>query len=512
MLLLHPIRRCFAAALFTCAVSAQVSYYSVSLDAAQEVPPNASAGGGFGIVRVDAATSTVRIFANYFGLSGAPTAAHMHQGAVGINGPIIVPLAAGPGGTFTGNGTLTPAQLATLVANGMYLNVHTAANPGGEIRGQVVLPTSTRFTAVLNAAQEVPPNGSAATGTAVGFLHLPDQRFVYVVDSTGLVNVTAAHVHVAGAGVNGPIVFPLNGTGGTYGGVSPRLTAAQVASLQSGGNYVNIHTTTNPGGEIRGQLLADIGHEFVADLNATNEVPPNASPALGSAMMRIGPTGLAVVVVHYGGLVGTPTASHIHNGGPGVNGPITVPLPAAGSLFIATFTPSAAVLAQIRGGTAYVNVHSTAFPGGEIRGQLRPATLPVTFGPNCPGGSGVRPEAGATGFPSIGNPVGLDLFGVAPGAASFLMFGLDRDSGPGGAPLPIGFPTVGLNAPCFFLLDPLSTQLTFANANGNATLPWGVPFNPGLRGVQVLTQWVSLDAAANPAGMVASNGVSLLVQ
>jgi len=327
------------------------------------------------------------------------------------------------------------------------------------------------------------------------------------------VNVTAAHVHSGVTGVNGPVVFALNGAAGSYCGVSGRLSSAQVAALLAGGMYVNIHTAAFPGGEIRGQLQKDLGTHFVAALDGAQEVPPVATPALGSASLVIGPTGAASILVSYGGLVGAPTASHVHNAPVGANGPVAVTLAAAGpGQFAATFTPTAAQLTQLRGGTWYVNVHTAAFPGGEIRGQLRPAVLPTTFGPACPGSSGVRPEIGATGFAGLGTQLGIEVYGGLPGTAAFLLFGLDRDQTAGAVPLPLSFPAVGLNAPCFFLLDPIATRLGFCDPLGCAKLPWNLPFSPGLRGTTVYAQWVLVDPAANPAGFVASNAQGLLVQ
>lgn len=511
MQLLHSLRALGTAALFAGALSAQVSYFSVSLDGAQQVPVNATTGGGYGIVRLDQSTNVVRIFANYFGTTGVPTAAHMHQGAVGVNGGVIVPLAATGPGVFAGTGTLTAPQVVALLGSGMYLNVHTAAFPGGEIRGQVVTPSSTRFTAKLGGGQEVPANASTAQGLCTAFLHEPDNRLVYMVDSNGLANVTAAHLHSGVVGVAGPVVFPLNGTAGTYCGVSPQLTAAQVAALMADGTYLNIHTAAFPGGEIRGQLLKDLGSLFAAELDGASQVPANAVVGLGSASLEIGPGGNVSITVSYGGLTGAVTASHIHNGAIGVNGPVSVPLTPSGTQLVASFVPTAAQLAQLRAGDWYVNIHTAAFPGGEIRGQLHPAKLPTTFGPSCLGSSGQRPEAGATGFAGIGSSVDINVFGALPGAPSFLVFGLNRDSS-SGSPLPLAFTALGLNAPCFFLVDPIANRLTFADARGCATLPWNVPFNPGLRGVVVCAQWVLLDGAANPAGFVSSNGLSLLVQ
>lgn len=495
---------------FACTVSAQVTYYAAALDGAQQVPPLASAGSGFATVRLAEPANSVSIFMHFDGLPGA-TAAHLHLAPAGINGPVIVPLTAGPGSTFTAVATLPAAQVAALKAAGTYINLHSAAHPGGEIRGQVVAAVSTRLRATLDGAQTLPPNASAAVGRADAYLHEPDNRLVYCVETTGLGTITAAHLHLAPAGTPGGVIFPLNGSGGVYCGVSPRLTISQVAALLADGTYFNVHTTAFPAGEIRGQLLRDPGSDFVAVIDGLQSVPPNPSAGLGAGSLHVDKDGTAHVEVSFGGLIGTATVSHIHNAPAGVNGGVAVPLVLSGGKFVATFTPTTTQLAQLRSGTWYVNVHTTAFPAGEIRGQLLPATLPSTYGPNCAGSNGQRPEIGATSFAGLGATVAIDLYGASAGAPAFLALGFNRDAGLLG-PLPLPFAAAGLNVPCFFLLDPLAALLSFADGNGCATRSLSFGFVPSLRGLLAYGQWIVLDAAANPAGLVASNALSMILQ
>jgi hypothetical protein len=74
----------------------------------------------------------------YSGLSGPPTAAHFHgPAAPGANAGVAVPIPNPATSPVQGSATLTDAQAADLLAGRYYINIHTAANPGGEIRGQV---------------------------------------------------------------------------------------------------------------------------------------------------------------------------------------------------------------------------------------------------------------------------------------------------------------------------------------------------------------------------------------
>ena len=112
--------------------------FRATLSSAAEVPANASAGSGTLEASFDKASSVLRWKVTYSGLSGAATMAHFHGPAMpGSNAGVVVPLpsAASPA---EGSATLTPAQAADLMAGKWYINVHTAQNPGGEIRGQVL--------------------------------------------------------------------------------------------------------------------------------------------------------------------------------------------------------------------------------------------------------------------------------------------------------------------------------------------------------------------------------------
>lgn len=116
------------------------------------------------------------------------------------------------------------------------------------------------ITSILNGLQENPPNSSPATGLASGTLDDSNGMLHFNVTASGFTApITAAHIHTAPAGVNGPVTFPLTGaTGGTtYNSADMfTLTSAQMTTLIGGGMYVNIHSQALPGGEIRGQLSA----------------------------------------------------------------------------------------------------------------------------------------------------------------------------------------------------------------------------------------------------------------
>ena len=111
--------------------------FTGTLSNAAEVPPTTGSGSGTAQVTLDTATKQITYKVTYSGLSGPAAASHIHCGAAaGANAGVTVAFkdAASP---ISGTATLTDGQMADLEAGKCYVNVHTAANKGGEIRGQL---------------------------------------------------------------------------------------------------------------------------------------------------------------------------------------------------------------------------------------------------------------------------------------------------------------------------------------------------------------------------------------
>jgi len=134
---------------------ASIFTVTVNLNGLSEVPPNASPGIGVADVTVDTDSGLVQIEGQYSGMLAPVIAAHLH-GLAGPNqnAPVLFGLntTGGTNGTFTGQGILSAANLQGLLNDLTYINVHTDVFPGGEIRGQVIVPAP----AVLIALGAVP--------------------------------------------------------------------------------------------------------------------------------------------------------------------------------------------------------------------------------------------------------------------------------------------------------------------------------------------------------------------
>ena len=118
--------------------SASADKMKATLDGKSQVPPNTSAATGTADIDYDPASKKLSWTVTYSGLSGPATAAHFHGPAeADKNAGVAVAIPNAGTSPVSGSATLTDAQAADLVAGKYYINIHTTANPGGEIRGQV---------------------------------------------------------------------------------------------------------------------------------------------------------------------------------------------------------------------------------------------------------------------------------------------------------------------------------------------------------------------------------------
>ncbi len=131
-----------AACLAAAPAFAASEHFHADMTATSEVPPNDSPAAGTAEATLDKTNKSLNYIVTWSGLTGPAIMAHFHgPAAVGKNAGVLVPLGmdmkAGLISPLTGKATLTDAQIATLEAGKWYVNVHTPAHKGGEIRGQL---------------------------------------------------------------------------------------------------------------------------------------------------------------------------------------------------------------------------------------------------------------------------------------------------------------------------------------------------------------------------------------
>jgi CHRD domain len=470
---------------------------------ANVVPPVATSSSGVGVFTLNQAGNGVSYFLIASPMPGAT--ATVRLGAAGQNGPVLFTLSGGPP-TWEGQlGPLSASDAVTLLKQGMYLTVTSSAFPNGEIRGQIQPTKKSNFSATIGAAQVVPPTASAAAGTSSTRLNEPDGVLVYEVTATGITNGSTATARLGAPGQNGPLLFTLFGASGRWCGVSPFLSASDVAAVKAGGVYYQVESAAYPGGEIRGQLVPALA-VFSCVLDGAQAVPPAASSATGCGWLELDPIASSLSFeVGVTGLSGPVTGAHFHAGVAGDAGPVVAAVTGGPALWTgAVSLGSAEVDALYRGGL-YFDVATAAFPLGEVRGQVRPD--PYVFGLGL-GTNGPIKIMGRGYGPTSGNTLTVLLVGAVPNLTSYLFLAASSTF------------STALNQPLPVLLPPLGRVYVDANPElfitapngpaGSPSVTFSVPTDPALACFKGYAQFATLDPI-NASNFVLSDALEVTI-
>jgi len=359
--------------------------FSARFSGDQEVPPVSTEATGVGGFFINEAKDSLCISISVVNLSGPITGAHIHQGAMGENGPVLVGFTEMVDGnsiqaTVTGE-DLTPELIEMMLSGDLYFNIHTDANPGGEIRSQIILETDRAFVASLDAEQETAEVDSDGMGLANFNLSKMGTTVKYEVVVDGLSGpIQMAHLHMAEAGTDGPVVVDLGEgiDGNTISGSFNAMDFEGLTEAMMMGNiYINVHTEMFPAGEVRGQLMLDrrISHDAV--LNTEQEIPaPMGSMGNGLAQVGLNYTMDTLFYrVQLEGLTGPATGAHFHEGAFGETGPVLIGITddIDGNRIEGFVTGEALSVENINkflSGGIYLNIHTDMNAPGEIRGQV----------------------------------------------------------------------------------------------------------------------------------------------
>lgn len=366
--------------------------FRADLDTAQNVTPVANNVWGVGYFNVSIDKKNLEVKTAIDGLSGAITGVHLHYGMAGMNGSVALNLTPYVmGNSIDGSIDIStmPELVDSMAMGNVYINVHTAANPNGEVRGQLWLDHRLTFDAWLDSAQQV---GSTmnATGTGAAYISLNNtlDTLWYKVQNQDLTGaITGAHIHNAAVGVDGPVVLDLSSgiNGNQISGMATgsAITPALVSAMLKGETYINVHTAMNPNGELRGQVYRLAREGYSLALEGNQEVPAQFAAAKGSGIISVDRNqSNAHYMIVASDLTGPLTGAHFHNAPMGVNGGVIFNLSSAFQMmgtddaafgyWTANNTNpfTSAVSAMFRANEVYVNLHTAAFPNGEIRGQV----------------------------------------------------------------------------------------------------------------------------------------------
>lgn len=288
----------------------------VAVSAAEVFPSTNSTATGTGQLTFNLVTGTVTGGVTLSGITA--TLAHIHSAIAGTNGPIIVNFmqsATDPNRWDAEAGAvLTADQVNALLAGQLYVNVHSAAHPSGEIRGQIKPQGIAVAVAGLAGGNVVPAVTNTATGFAAMTVNETANTATVHVQTTGVDDATEAHVHNAPAGENAsaPLLTLMKdpAVASHWSLEQQSVTQADRDALANDLLYVDVHTPASPSGALRGQLSLD-GEE---------PAPPPPAPAVTLAQLQT--------------TIFTPICSGCHTGG-GASLPSSMDLSNAAASFAA---------------------------------------------------------------------------------------------------------------------------------------------------------------------------------
>ena len=369
--------------------SISLDSFSVTLSSKNTVPQITAEGSGSALLSLNRETGALTGSITLSGLTGAVTAAHIHHAIAGSTGGIVVALSEDGSNAnqynVPSNTTLSSSEQSALLNSEYYINVHTAANASGEVRGQITGSNQDVIRVELAGENQVP---TAVTSSNSGVAYVTVNKLTGEIrgsiKNTGLDDATAAHIHSAFAGANGGIVSGLiQGVDVSIWNIDNNtiLDTTQLGDLLAGGLYFNVHTPANTSGEARGQIIPEgIEHDRVV-LSGDNQIP-NAVSSAGSAVAYITvneTSGAITAHIITEGLTDT-TVAHIHSGFAGTNGSIVLDLIQDVDNFSSATGDSldTSALADFLAGKLYFNVHTTTNAAGDVRGQIQPEHIHVT--------------------------------------------------------------------------------------------------------------------------------------
>ena len=259
---------------------------------------------GSGEVTVNLVTGAVSGGVTVEGITA--TLAHIHRGFAGVNGPVVVNFEQDPDDPNRWNaaedGMLNEDDVDNLLTGALYVNVHSAAFPGGEIRGQLQPDNITVVIDVMSNEQVVPPAPDAADGRIATTIDSNASTATIHVFTSDIVEPTEAHVHIAAEGENAAdVLLDLAQDESDPTHWSAELQDVSAEALEDfAANlwYVDVHSTGLPDGAVRGQIVP-------------NPEPPAATATLAELQENI--FSPLCAGCHSGGGATLPSAMNLSN-------------------------------------------------------------------------------------------------------------------------------------------------------------------------------------------------------
>ncbi|MEP7265702.1 MAG: CHRD domain-containing protein [Bacteroidota bacterium] len=336
------------------------------------------------------------------GLTGAITSAKLYSGSVGMIGLEVADISSTiNGNVITGNIIPGASVVNDLLAGNIYLNITTSQNPTGELRSQLVNYKGLTFDGILDGSQMVPPVSTPAQGVCV-IRFSPDLTTMYydiVVDGVAS-SIDYSHLHIGNFGQpynssSFQVDFTSSINGSRISGTKTNISALNKDRLLTSNLTLLIHTSSHPQGEIRSQVVRYAREGFTVNLEGQQVVPAVTIAAYGSGIVSISRD---EENAHYNWVAGNLSApaidSYFKKNITGQNGSVIYTMSPAMTVVgnnasansfwkSSDATPFLALnSAQFSADSIYLDITNSAFPNGEIRGQVLDGFVDYTVGIN----------------------------------------------------------------------------------------------------------------------------------
>lgn len=355
-------------------VDNNVTLQKQSLSGLNATPAVTTTASGTVESSYDKGSNKLIITINYYNI--APTLALIQTGYNGVgNGKIVDTLNLRATSPIRDTVTLTASEETDLLDGKLYVNLRSAANADGELRAQLITSDFKLFTNVASGGEEVANVTTSSTSTFYGTFNKSTKVMHYAISYTGE-TPTAAHIHTEFAGKNGDPKFTLTtpAANNTVTGSTTAFTDDQVKDLEAGKMYYNVHTNTNKGGELRAQLnngSVSIYTNFI--LNAGNEAGAVISIATGRGFITYNPSNKTINYTIITKDLNSATAAQIEKADGSKLYTLNTPSAGTGDVYTSGVINGVSNddATSMKNGDLYVNIRTTSYPNGEIRGVIR---------------------------------------------------------------------------------------------------------------------------------------------
>jgi hypothetical protein len=354
--------------------------FTATLEGSQVVPAVASDAKGIASLMLNRRRDSISINISFIGLQS--TTVGLYKGRAGENGTLLLDLSPFVSGNTISTrifGTNVTGNMAKLMEEELYLSIGSAANPAGEIRGQIRLATDFHFVADMSGTEAVPAVNGPAYGLGSFRLTMHREKLEYRIICQNLSgSITNAKLYMGAIGSTGVEIADITSS------VSGNVIKGSIVpddvllyNLFLGKVYLNIATSANPGGEVRSQLRYYRGLSFDAFGEGKQMIPPVPTTAHAVCVIRLSP---ALDTLFYDIVADDIQTqinySHLHVGNAGVPyGALQVDFsPSIRGHRIKGFKRGTGIgsttIARLLVSNLALALHTSEYPDGEVRGQI----------------------------------------------------------------------------------------------------------------------------------------------